>query len=1764
MTQAQPQNPRISSVTEAAVGRRDTIEGAAQPQKPGTPSVTEAAVGRRETVEGAAQPKYPGIPSVINGNGAVAHVMSHVCGGVIGYPITPSTEISELYEATRAEGAVNVWGKYPFFFSPEGEHSAQSGALGAALTGGQFVSNASSSQGILYAMESHYVTVGKKIGGFVLQVAARVVSKHSLNVMAGHDDVYALLSSGYTVLFGANPQEAADLAAISYRTSALSLIPVTNAMDGFSTSHMLSGAVLPEPELLKEYLGDPAGRIECPTVAQEMLFGSKGRVAQLEAWLGRQAGDFMPDALASLRDWLSDNDTRVEGDNDGLLVPETYAWVPVELQGQWRRQWRGAHEKGTRAMVPALVDVNNPGMTGPVQNQPDFQAGAVDHRTHFAVAVPELVRRAMGEYAELTGREYTPVHCYDVDDADIVFVGLGSVTDDLRAVLPYLRAQGIKVGVVAIKLLQPFPEAEVVSALAGKRAVTVLERSDHTALTTLVQQAMFKARENADNAEHTNSSSDAGNTTNTDNTTNTSAADRHPGIPALTAMPQLTTAIFGLGGHDLQPRHLIAAAKAMDAGTMAPLVYLGSQFFDEVAASENPESAALQARLREAYPETQAMALATEENPNLLPDTAMRIRFHSVGGYGTIATGKLLTDILAGALSMYSKSAPKYGSEKSGAATNYYITLSPEPVLVTNAELEDVEVVISPDHRVFAHANPLKGLTEGGTFILQSSADPLDVWRELPRSARKTIREKGIRLVVIDAFSVAKRHAPSPNLETRMMGIAFIGAVVGHVPQVAAGASQDDVLDKVRAQIAKKFGSKGAAVTEGNLAVIREGLEVAQVVDYDAPQFRELDSRPEMLPLLTVGVSERMCECSGSAGCNGLFDRGYYEEIVARPFREGTIGEAPVMPGVGLFMPAGTAAGKDKGMFRRTVPAFVPELCTGCMECTLVCPDAAIPNSVHDIHDLLLTGIEQLSVPESQKAALRSQVYVLSERVREAYRNKDERGLGEILSEASLDLAHGDRVLGRNLDQLAYALAAFPVARTRPFFDSPEKAGHGTGGLFSAVIDPWKCTGCLECIEVCGPDALVARDQDQALLTTLQERFSFLSATPNTPARFHAEATEPGGDTKRLFLDRANYYATTGGHGGCRGCGEVTAIRLVMATSHALGDKRRSAHMAALEALLEQLDTKIDALAASGNGSAPRVSRLSAARDTLEQRLYNVESGPTGKGPSTTVIANSTGCSSVYASTMPYNPYQDPWVNSLFQDAQPLAKGIFEGISAQLVDDVRALRVAELELTDSYEPAVHDTALQRLGWADFTPEEMALLPTVMTIGGDGATYDIGFGALSRVLASDTPLKVLVLNTGAYSNTGGQASTSSFTAQDSDLARFGEHSEGKSETRKELGLLASFHPNVFVCSTSPGMQGHFLKATMEFLTYGDAPAVMDVYTPCQGEHGIADSAASGAGRLAVESRMNPVFIHDPRRGDTLHEWFDLSGNPDPESTWTTTMLEYVDDSGAAALLEVPLTPAHFALGEGRFRKQFRPLRPEEEAGAVPIHEYVELSVSQRTGATPYVLTADPAKRLVKVVCSAAVVELVEERRRYWHMLQYLAGTHISALTSLHADDIEALQAKYDEAVQAREAAIDDIASAMSALATSSKRAPVGGPGFAGFGGLGGPGGLGGVSAGGSGGAAAAPAAVGGGVAVAEAPASGLPIHLDPADVHLCNDCKTCYQELPQLFERTTQIIEGEARQVARMIPGAIEKVEITPELEKRMAQVKASCDGEIIR
>ena len=141
--------------------------------------------------------------------------------------------------------------------------------------------------------------------------------------------------------------------------------------------------------------------------------------------------------------------------------------------------------------------------------------------------------------------------------------------------------------------------------------------------------------------------------------------------------------------------------------------------------------------------------------------------------------------------------------------------------------------------------------------------------------------------------------------------------------------------------------------------------------------------------------------------------------------------------------------------------------------------------------------------------------------------------------------------------------------------------------------------------------------------------------------------------------------------------------------------------------------------------------------------------------------------------------------------------------------------------------------------------------------------------------------------------------------------------GKQEDRKELGLIAAFHPNVFVVQTATALQGHFLKSMMAYLDHNSSPAVLDVYTPCQAEHGIADAAASRQARLAVESRMSPVFVHDPRR---VPHWRSASRSTairTLDKDWATTTLEYVEDGKR---------PAHGrAADPGRLRARRDPLQ-----------------------------------------------------------------------------------------------------------------------------------------------------------------------------------------------------------------------------------------------
>jgi pyruvate-ferredoxin/flavodoxin oxidoreductase len=202
---------------------------------------------------------------------------------------------------------------------------------------------------------------------------------------------------------------------------------------------------------------------------------------------------------------------------------------------------------------------------------------------------------------------------------------------------------------------------------------------------------------------------------------------------------------------------------------------------------------------------------------------------------------------------------------------------------------------------------------------------------------------------------------------------------------------------------------------------------------------------------------------------------------------------------------------------------------------------------------------------------------------------------------------------------------------------------------------------------------------------------------------------------------------------------------------------------------------------------------------------------------------------------------------------------------------------------------------------------------------------------------------------------------------------------------------------------------------------------NIYAPCQPEHAIADDASEMQSKLAVESRAYPLAVFDPDAGETWQECLSLDGNPSPEQDWPSYNLEYLDDRGAKASMELPMTFADFALTEGRFRKHFR-VAPQDtwNEHMVPIAEFIDIPQEDREGLFPYVWGVDKKNNLIRVICAEEMVKSVEERRSNWRVLKGLAGI-------LSADEIEQLTPD-QIAQQTRMEMAQKIASGLLSMAT----------------------------------------------------------------------------------------------------------------------------------
>jgi pyruvate/2-oxoacid:ferredoxin oxidoreductase beta subunit/ferredoxin len=435
-----------------------------------------------------------------------------------------------------------------------------------------------------------------------------------------------------------------------------------------------------------------------------------------------------------------------------------------------------------------------------------------------------------------------------------------------------------------------------------------------------------------------------------------------------------------------------------------------------------------------------------------------------------------------------------------------------------------------------------------------------------------------------------------------------------------------------------------------------------------------------------------------------------------------------------------------------------------------------------------------------------------------------------------------------------------------------------------------KCVGCMACVAACPDTAIIARVLPEPEVETRITEFAADQPDPSlaaTTARAHFAPTTKYGDVPARRGHERGSFGIFVDPVHCKGCAECVEVcaalghdALVMIDKVAAepsGEStldRYSRDMRLFRALppTPEVYRNDKALAdlllgehaigyLGGAGSCAGCGEATAIRQMVAATRQV-------HGPESMGIVAATGCNTVFGSTYPFNPYLVPWTNSLFENAPAVAMGVRQ----------------------RWDQAGHP---DRRLWV---------------IGGDGAMFDIGFGALSRMVASGMDIKVLVLDTQVYSNTGGQASTASYGGQVTKLSAFGKALHGRTEPRKELGRILIAHGEAYVAQSTPAHLNHFLRTIMEANAF-PGPAVVIAYTPCQPEHGIADDASARQSKLAVESRAFPLYTYDPRRGPTLAERLSLQGNPALKDDW------------ASAPDGTPIDFLAFARTEGRFAPHF---------------------------------------------------------------------------------------------------------------------------------------------------------------------------------------------------------------------------------------------------
>ena len=530
-------------------------------------------------------------------------------------------------------------------------------------------------------------------------------------------------------------------------------------------------------------------------------------------------------------------------------------------------------EKALKNFRDRALNPDAPVTRGTAQNG-DVYFQTVESRNQAYDAIPDIVARYMGEIGEISGRSYRPFDYYGSPDAENIIIAMGSVTETIRETIDYLRERGRKYGVVSVHLYRPFSAKYLLKVLPKSvKKIAVLDRTKEPGSLGeplyLDIKTVFQGQANS---------------------------------------PLIIGGRYGLSSKDTTPAQIIAVYDNLEQKEPKNDFTIG--IVDDVTFKSLP----------------------IKSEVSIVKPGTTECKFYGLGSDGTVGANKNTIKIIGSHTDLYSQAYFDYDSKKSGGYTCSHLRFGKSPIHAPY-------LVNTPDF-VACHVpsylekyDVLKGIKEGGSFLLNSLWDEKETLERLPDHVKAVIGRKHINLYIINATKIAAEIGLGGRTNTILQSAFF--RITGIIPA-------EDAVKYMKAAALKSYGKKGENVVNMNYAAIDRGGEYVKV------------EVPAEWANINAKFVNHNAERLATPFVKEIADKVNAQEGDSLPV-------SAFMPYMDGTMPNGTAAYEKRGV-AVNVPVWDASKCIQCNTCAFVCPHAAI-------RPFLLTEEEAKDVPAGLKLA---------------------------------------------------------------------------------------------------------------------------------------------------------------------------------------------------------------------------------------------------------------------------------------------------------------------------------------------------------------------------------------------------------------------------------------------------------------------------------------------------------------------------------------------------------------------------------------------------------------------------------------------------------------------------------------------------------------------------------------------------------------------------------------------------------------------------